>query len=109
MEENASLDGHLGTAVAAEELLLALPKTRESPYENDWIEITDEELLRDSTIRDYNVLAFKHIEVKVIQAHTLAEENSSVKVLQKCGFKFIGDTIDKEEGPIWKWLKEKQI
>lgn len=62
MEENASLDGHLGTAVAAEELLLALPKTRESPYENDWIEITDEELLRDSTIGDYNVLAFKHID-----------------------------------------------
>lgn len=48
--------------------------------------------------------AFNDPSVKTIQAHTLAEENASVKVLRKCGFKFMEEIEDEEDGNIWKWI-----
>lgn len=39
-----------------------------------------------------------------IVAHTLCEENASVKVLRKNGFQLHGQVIDPEDGPVWKWL-----
>jgi RimJ/RimL family protein N-acetyltransferase len=47
--------------------------------------------------------AFEHPEVKVVQAHTLAEENASVQVLKKCGLVFSGALDDPDDGPIWQW------
>jgi RimJ/RimL family protein N-acetyltransferase len=42
--------------------------------------------------------------VKTIRAHTLAEKNASTRVLEKCGFKKVGDTIDPENGlAVWQW------
>jgi ribosomal-protein-alanine N-acetyltransferase len=44
--------------------------------------------------------------VITIRAHTLAEENASTRVLEKCGLKKIGDTIDPENGlAVWRWEK----
>jgi len=48
--------------------------------------------------------AFNHMEVKAIQAHTLAEENASVSVLKKHHFQFVEEFEDDEDGLIWKWL-----
>jgi RimJ/RimL family protein N-acetyltransferase len=42
-------------------------------------------------------------EVTSVLAHTLAEENASVRVLRKCGFQLAEEIVDKEEGAIWKW------
>jgi len=42
-------------------------------------------------------------EVKTIIAHTLPFENHSVGVLRKCGFQFVSDIMDPEDGLIWKW------
>ena len=47
--------------------------------------------------------AFEHPNVTVVQAHTLAEENASVRVLKKCGMGFTGPFDDPEDGPIWQW------
>jgi RimJ/RimL family protein N-acetyltransferase len=47
--------------------------------------------------------SFSHDFVKVVEAHTLAEENASGKVLQKCGLTKIGEKFDKEDGHIWHW------
>jgi RimJ/RimL family protein N-acetyltransferase len=41
--------------------------------------------------------------VKRIRAHTLREHNASTKVLKRCGFDFIGEVIDPEDGPVWRW------
>jgi RimJ/RimL family protein N-acetyltransferase len=38
-----------------------------------------------------------------IIAHTLPQANASTKVLQKVGMKFVGDVIDPEDGPVWRW------
>ena len=47
--------------------------------------------------------SFSHDFVKTVDAHTLAEENASCKVLQKCGLTKIGEKFDKEDGLIWHW------
>ena len=52
--------------------------------------------------------AFKHQRVHSIMAHTLAEDNPSTKVLQKCGFEKVDEINDPDDGLIWKWeLKRK--
>jgi [ribosomal protein S5]-alanine N-acetyltransferase len=40
-------------------------------------------------------------------AHTLAEENASTTVLERCGFTKTAELIDPDEGPVWRW--ERQI
>lgn len=52
-------------------------------------------------------LALKDKRVKEIIAHTLAEKNASVRVLEKCKFKFVKEYYKKEEGRIWKWSYER--
>ena len=47
--------------------------------------------------------AFEHPDVNLVQAHTLAEENASVRVLKKCGMVFTGAFDDPDDGPIWQW------
>ncbi len=51
--------------------------------------------------------AFRYKEVQHILAHTLAEENASVKVLKKCHFKFMGAVEIGEEEKIWKWQLDR--
>jgi len=41
--------------------------------------------------------------LRVVTAHTLAEENASTKVLQRCGFTRTAELIDPDEGPVWRW------
>ena|SRR6476660_1169079 len=43
-----------------------------------------------------------------IKAHTLREENNSVHILQKLGFKFQGSVELTGEGPLWYWLLLKE-
>ena len=48
--------------------------------------------------------ASRDARVKTIRAHTLAEVNASPRVLEKCGFKKTGETVDSEKGlPVWRW------
>ena len=43
--------------------------------------------------------------VRLARAHTLAQRNASTRVLAKCGFTFLGEFIDPEDGPVWRWEK----
>lgn len=44
--------------------------------------------------------------VRLLCAHTLAETNASTRILEKCGFKKVGETVDPENNlPIWRWEK----
>jgi RimJ/RimL family protein N-acetyltransferase len=49
--------------------------------------------------------AFSSPQVIIVQAHTLAEENASVKVLRKLGMTFIKELHDDEDGDVWQWQK----
>ena len=52
--------------------------------------------------------ALKSGQVRVARAHTLAEKNASTRVLAKCGFSFLGEVVDPEDGPVWRWEKVLQ-
>lgn len=47
--------------------------------------------------------AFNDGSVSVVRAHTLPEANASGRVLGKCGFRKIGEVVDPEDGPVWRW------
>ena len=47
--------------------------------------------------------AFSFPEVRVVLAHTLPESNASTRVLAKSGFQRIGEVIDPEDGPVWRF------
>lgn len=47
--------------------------------------------------------AFSFPEIKVVQAHTLGEENASTRVLGKCGMKKMEEVNDPDDGIIWRW------
>lgn len=51
--------------------------------------------------------AFLDSHVQIVQAHTLAEENASVKVLRKLGMTFARELHDEEDGDIWQWRKSR--
>ena len=36
-------------------------------------------------------------------AHTLPERGPSTSVLAACGFQHVGDVVDPEDGPVWRW------
>ena len=41
--------------------------------------------------------------VRLLRAHTLPEKNASTQVLAKIGFAFVGQVVDPEDGPVWRW------
>jgi [ribosomal protein S5]-alanine N-acetyltransferase len=51
--------------------------------------------------------AFASGRVRLVRAHTLPAENASTRVLTKCGFHYTGDVIDPDDGPVWRWERER--
>jgi RimJ/RimL family protein N-acetyltransferase len=51
------------------------------------------------------LFAFNHPTVRVVRAHTLPHPSASTRVLTKCGFRHVGEVIDPEDGPVWRWEK----
>ena len=47
--------------------------------------------------------------VRLIRAHTRPEANASTRVLTKCGFVQIGEVVDPEDGPVWRWERSPQL
>ena len=39
----------------------------------------------------------------VVRAHTLPEVNASGRVLEKAGFRHLGEVIEPEDGRVWRW------
>ncbi|MBA2290845.1 MAG: GNAT family N-acetyltransferase [Gemmatimonadales bacterium] len=54
------------------------------------------------------VFAFGDRRVRVVRAHTLPESNASTRVLTKCGFLYIGEFVDPEDGLVWRWEIHQQ-
>lgn len=47
-------------------------------------------------------------EITAVIAHTLAEENASVRVLRKVGFQWDGEIVSEDAGAIWRWRTIRQ-
>ena len=47
--------------------------------------------------------AFGSDRVRLVRAHTLPEANASTRVLAKCGFERVGEVVESEDGPVWRW------
>jgi ribosomal-protein-alanine N-acetyltransferase len=47
--------------------------------------------------------AFGYGEVRVVRAHTLPDGDASKRVLAKCGFRYVGEVIDPEDGLVWRF------
>ncbi|MGE5927477.1 MAG: GNAT family N-acetyltransferase [Gemmatimonadota bacterium] len=41
--------------------------------------------------------------VRVVRAHTEPHRGASARVLAKCGFTLLGEVVDPEDGPVWRW------
>lgn len=51
--------------------------------------------------------AFTHHTVQTVCAHTLPASNASTRVLTKCGFAYVGDVQDPDDGPVWRWERTR--
>jgi RimJ/RimL family protein N-acetyltransferase len=38
-----------------------------------------------------------------ITAHTLPDNSASARVLKHCGFEYVGEVVDPEDGLVWRW------
>ena len=47
--------------------------------------------------------ALQQDDVRFVRAHTLPEPNASTRVLTKAGFRNVGQVVDPEDGPVWRW------
>jgi ribosomal-protein-alanine N-acetyltransferase len=51
-------------------------------------------------------LALDHA-VRLVRAHTLRDNPGSRRVLEKNGFRFVGDVDDPDDGPVMRWERER--
>ena len=52
--------------------------------------------------------ALNDARIALVRAHTLAETNASTRVLAKCGFSFLGEVVDPEDGLVWRWERARR-
>ena len=45
-------------------------------------------------------------DVRLVTAHTLAAPGPSTAVLRRLGFVRVGEAVDPDEGPVWRWELE---
>jgi RimJ/RimL family protein N-acetyltransferase len=51
--------------------------------------------------------AFEDTIVRAVDAHTLGHANPSTRVLEKSGFRKIGEANDPDDGVVWHWRRER--
>jgi ribosomal-protein-alanine N-acetyltransferase len=50
--------------------------------------------------------ASRDARVTTVCAHTLPDANASTRVLEKCGFRKIGEIVDAENNLVWRWERK---
>jgi ribosomal-protein-alanine N-acetyltransferase len=53
--------------------------------------------------------AFADPRVRRARAHTLPAANASTRVLAKNRFEKVGEVVDPEDGPVWRWERSKAV
>jgi hypothetical protein len=86
-------------------------------HRNDWERVAaDPEAFANEVLRDWAVAsamaaglverARSAVGVRRLRAYTLPEKNASTRVLEKIGFRWLGDAIHPEDGPVWRWERD---
>ena len=52
--------------------------------------------------------AFGDGRVDLVRAHTFPGYNASTRVLAKCEFESVGEVVDPEDGPVWRWERTRE-
>ena len=52
--------------------------------------------------------AFRSPEVRVVRAHTLFGNVGSIAVLRNCGFHLVGEVVDPDDGPVYRWERVRR-
>lgn len=60
--EEFPIEPEAGLQVDAADITLALPKVKESPYDNLWIPVEDDLTLQSVIFQDFDLLAFKFVD-----------------------------------------------
>lgn len=47
--------------------------------------------------------AFTNERVKIVRGHTKPDNGASIRVMEKCGFRRIGEVVDPEDGLVVRW------
>ena len=61
--------------------------------------------IASATARELVEIAEGSGQVRVLLAHTLPERNASCRILEKNRFALVGEVIDPEDGPVWRWRR----
>jgi [ribosomal protein S5]-alanine N-acetyltransferase len=56
-------------------------------------------------LRDF---AFGHREVTKVKAHTLAGQNASTRILERCGMTRVAEVMDDADGSLWRWEIDRE-
>jgi RimJ/RimL family protein N-acetyltransferase len=51
--------------------------------------------------------AFGNDDVRLVRAHTLPISSASTRILEKCGFRYMGSVIDPDDGSVWLWERRR--
>lgn len=62
MLEDRENSGNVIDEINANDLGLAIPKDKTSPYDNQWIELADDASIGNITFNDYDIIAFRYID-----------------------------------------------
>jgi len=85
-----------------------LARMRASDEGNPWLRGFSVVLLGDNTaVGTCGYKAAAHDDVRLVIAHTLPEGAASKRVLTKCGFRYMGETVDPEDGTVSRF--ERQV
>ena len=50
--------------------------------------------------------AFASGRVRLVRGHTRPDNKASARVLEKCGFRWVGEVTDPEDGLVCRWERE---
>ena len=53
--------------------------------------------------------AFSFDQINLVRAHTLPQANASTRILAKCGFQYVGEITDPEDGLVWRFETRRRL
>jgi RimJ/RimL family protein N-acetyltransferase len=57
--------------------------------------------------RGLTEFAFASGRVRLVRAHSRPDNSASARVLEKCGFRRVGQVTDPEDGLVWRWERPR--
>ena len=59
--------------------------------------------------RALTAYAFSLDQIVLVRAHTLPAANASTRILSKCGFQYVGEINDPEDGLVWRFETRRPV